>query len=82
MNTVVPWVVELGTEECVHCKILAPEFAALAEEMAEDYGIKFGAIDCKTSSELCAKFSVTDMPMIMVRLLDNVLHTNELGFCL
>ena len=63
LNSAEPWLVEFYAPWCGHCKNLAPEWAAAAEE-TEGSGVKFGAVDADAHKSLGARFGVKGFPTI------------------
>ena len=49
---------------CGHCKSLAPEFAAAAED-AEGSGVKFGALDATQHAATASKYGVKGYPTLI-----------------
>jgi protein disulfide-isomerase A6 len=58
-----PWMVEFYAPWCGHCKSLAPEWAAAAEQTAGE-GVRFGAVDADAHRELGSRFGVKGFPTI------------------
>lgn len=57
--------VEFYAPWCGHCKKLAPEYEAAADELInEDPPIRIAKVDCPANSDLCQKFGVSGYPTI------------------
>ena len=57
-----PWMVEFYAPWCGHCKSLAPEWSAAAEEL--DGEVRLGAVDATVHPQLAQRFSVQGYPTI------------------
>lgn len=61
------WFVKFYAPWCGHCKKLQPIWEELAEEADKDHpSIKYGAVDCTTSSKICTKHDVTGYPHLLL----------------
>jgi thioredoxin-like negative regulator of GroEL len=65
-NSTTFWVVKFFRENCPHCKRLAPDYAKLADDLNATANLKFGEVDCISSSILCDENRIDGVPTIKI----------------